>query len=185
VSRPDADAVWAARFPELYAVGSVDYAEVDLTFTIEPASDDDTSRAHVVAVTAGGEVVVCRSVEEWRFLPGGTREPGESVAALVRRELAEEAGCEPLGEPVFLGRHVARSRNRAPYRPHLPHPVASWAYYVVPVMVVGPPTNPDDGEHVVAVRTLPPAEAADWLRPHDPIHADVVLLAVALGLVAG
>ena len=86
---------------------------------------------------------------------------------------------------MFLGRHVARSRNPAPYRPHLPHPVASWAYYVVPVRVVGPPANPDDGEHVVEVRTLPPAEAADWLRPHDPIHADVVLLAVARGLVAG
>ena len=46
-----------------------------------------------MAVTADGEVVVCRSVEEWRFLPGGTREPDEPVRDLVDRELREEAGC--------------------------------------------------------------------------------------------
>ncbi|MCW2794385.1 MAG: hydrolase [Nocardioides sp.] len=48
---------------------------------------------------------------------------------------------------------------------------------------MSPPTNPDDGEHVVEVLTLPPKEAADYLREHDDTHADVVLLAVALGLV--
>ena len=53
---------------------------------------------------------------------------------------------------------------------------------MVPVERVGEPLNPADGEHVVEVLTLPPAEAAAWLGVHDPVHADVVRLAVARGL---
>ena len=134
-------------------------------------------------MTSARDVVVCRSVEGWRFLPGGTREPGESVADLVRRELREEAGYVPVGEPVFLGRYVATSAAAGPYRPHLPHPVCSWGYYVVPVDRLGAPLNPADGEEVVEVQALAPAEAASWLAVHDPVHADVVRLAVARGFV--
>ena len=176
------DAVWASRFPDLYAAATVEYANVDLAFTISPPEVDDVSRAHAVAVTEDGDVVVCRSVEDWRFLPGGTREPDETVPHLVARELREEAGCEPTGALTYLGRYVAASRNPAPYRRHLPHPVASWAFFAVPARLVGEPLNPPDGEQVVEVRTLPPAEAADWLGEHDPVHADVVRLAVARGL---
>ena len=167
----------------LSAETSVRYApHVSLAFTTDEPPDDDVARAHVVAVTSAGDVVVCRSVEEWRFLPGGTREPGETVADLIRRELREEAGYAPTGEPVFLGRYAASSAAAAPYRQHLPHPVSSWAYYVVPVERVGAPLNPADGEHVVEVLALPPAEAAAWLDAHDPVHADVVRLALARGL---
>lgn len=168
----------------LRSLTTVAYADVALAFTEEPPEVDDVSRAHVVAVTAAGEVVVCRSVEEWRFLPGGTREPGETVPGLVARELREEAGCEVTGDLVFLGRYVATSRAPAPYRPHLPHPVASWAYYAVPVRVTGAPLNPPDGETVVEVLSLPPDEAAAWLRVHDPVHADVVVLAGHRGLLS-
>ena len=83
---------------------------------------------------------------------------------------------------MFVGRYVATSAAAAPYRPHLPHPVCSWAYYVVPVQRVGEPLNPADGEEVVEVLTLPPVEAAAWLAEHDPVHADVVRLAVARGM---
>jgi 8-oxo-dGTP diphosphatase len=168
----------------LSAESAVTYApSVSLAFTTEEPPTDDVARAHVVAVTSAGDVVVCRSVEGWRFLPGGTREPGESVADLVRRELREEAGYVPVGEPVFLGRYVATSAAAGPYRPHLPHPVCSWGYYVVPVDRLGAPLNPADGEEVVEVRALAPAEAASWLAVHDPVHADVVRLAVARGFV--
>lgn len=173
-----------APIDRLAAITSVAYANVDLTFAVDTPEVDDVSRAHVVAVTSDGEVVVCRSVEEWRFLPGGTREPDETVRGLIARELLEEAGCAPSGEPVFLCRYVATSRSPAPYRPHLPHPVASWGFYVVPVELVGEPLNPPDGESVVEVLALPAPEASAWLREHDPVHADVVVLAAERGLLS-
>ena len=83
---------------------------------------------------------------------------------------------------MFVGRYVASSAAAEPYRPHLSHPVCSWGYYVVPVQRVGTPLNPADGEEVVEVLTLPPVEAAAWLAEHDPVHADVVRLAVARGM---
>lgn len=178
------DSGWATRFPDLFAETHVGYANARVSFTTEPAESDDTNRLHVVAVTGAGEVVVCRSAEEWRFLPGGTREPGESVAALAARELLEEAGCALISEPRFLARHVAVTVNAQPFRPHLAHPTSSWSYAIARVEVRSQPTNPTDGEHVVEVLSLPAREAADWLRVHDDTHADVVLLAEAMGLIA-
>jgi len=60
--------------------------------------------------------------------------------------------------------------------------VAAWAYAVARVEQTGPPTVPEGGEQVVEVVTLAPAEAAGWLRVVHAEHADVVLLADAMGL---
>ena len=176
---------WAARFPALFAPRFESYANAELEFRLEAPPDRDVTRLHVVALDPDGRVVVCRSVEEWRFLPGGRREEGESLADLVRRELREEAGCEVVGEPgpVFAHRR-ATSRNPEPHRPHFPHPVSAWGYAVARVELTGPPTLPPDGEEVVEVRVLPPPEAAAWLQPHDEEHADIVRLAAAMGLLS-
>jgi len=174
---------WAALFPELFRPRYERYANADLEFRVGDPADDEVTRAHVVAVDPDGLVVVCRSMEEWRFLPGGRREPGETLAELCRRELREEAGCAVLGDPgpVFAYQR-ATSRNRTPYRAHFSHPVSAWAYVVAQVEVSGPPTNPEDGERVVEVRQMPAHAAAAWLRVHDSEHADVLLLAEAMGL---
>ena len=142
------------------------------------------ARLHIVGVDPDGLVVVCRSVEGWRFLPGGRREKGETLAEVCRRELREEAGCTVLGapDPVFAYQR-AISRNPEPYHPHFKHPVSAWAYTVARVEVTGPPTNPPDGERVVEVRSLPPSEAAAGLAVWDDVeHAHVVQLAEAMGL---
>ena len=160
-----------------------DYANADLEFRLGAPPDERVSRLHLVALDPDGLVVVCRSVEEWRFLPGGRREEGETLAQTARRELREEAGCELIGG---LGRVFAYQRatsyNPEPHYPHFPHPVSAWAYAVARVELTGPPTTPEGGESVVEVRRLPAPEAADWLRVHDEEHADVVLLADAMGL---
>jgi 8-oxo-dGTP diphosphatase len=173
---------WSGRFPALFAPLYIDYANADVTFTTEAPPDELVARIHCVAVVPDGGVIVCRSVQEWRFLPGGTREPGETVARAVTRELLEEAGARVTGEVRVFASQVAQSRNPGPYRPHLPHPLSYWAFAITTAEVVQQPTNPPDGEQVVEVLTLPAPEAAAWLAEHDPVSADVLRLAEAMNL---
>jgi 8-oxo-dGTP diphosphatase len=174
---------WAAAFPALFANRYVDYADCQLGFTTEPVPDDLVARLHLVARTPQGQLIVCRSIEGWRFLPGGTREEHETLVELAHRELMEEAGARITGSVDMFAAHVADSLRGAPYRPHLPHPRAYWGYAVAEAEVISPPTNPRDGEHVVEVLTLPATVAADYLEDRDPLHADVVRLARAMALI--
>jgi len=73
-------------FPELFRDGYVDYADCRIRYTTEDVPEELVSRIHLVAVTAEEKIVVCRSEQGWRFLPGGTREPGESLYELACRE---------------------------------------------------------------------------------------------------
>ena len=114
--------VWAQRYPGLFEPSSVDDANVHLSFTLDTDEVDAISRLHLIALTAEDEVLVCASAEGWRFLPGGTREPGENLRQLAARELVEEAGAELAGDFDLFGAHVAISGNAEPYRPHLPQP---------------------------------------------------------------
>ena len=176
------DAGWAARFPSLWGLDFQPYANADLTFRLGVPDDDLVTRPHLVAQVADGRVVVCRSEQGWRFLPGGRREVGESLTDLAGRELREEAGCELRGEIEVFAHQAVHSRNPSPHHPHFPHPSSAWALAAAQVERIGPPTNPPDGERVVEVRTLPVTEAAAWLREHEDEPADVLLLADALGL---
>jgi 8-oxo-dGTP diphosphatase len=176
---------WASRFPDLFRNRFEEFADADLEFHLGAPRDELVTRLHLVAVDAADRVVVCRSVEEWRFLPGGRREQGESLPRTAERELLEEAGCVVVGQPgAVFAYQLARSHRAEPHHAHFPHPVSAWAYAVARVEVTGRPTNPQDGESVVEVRRMPVGEAADWLRIHDPEHADVVLLAAAMGLLS-
>ncbi|WP_168207321.1 NUDIX hydrolase [Microlunatus elymi] len=173
---------WTARFPGLFARGYVDYANADVDFFVGEPPDELIARIHCIATDSAGRVIVCRSEQEWRFLPGGTREPDEPIAETVARELLEEAGAKVTGEPVIFAAQVATSRNEGPYRPHMPHPLSYWAFALTTADLIHPPTNPADGEHVVEVLALPVDEAVRWLAVHDQTAADVVRLAAAMGL---
>jgi 8-oxo-dGTP diphosphatase len=176
------DGDWPVRFPGLFREQYADYAGARLRFTTTAVPQELVSRLHLVAVTPAAEVIVCRIEEGWRFLPGGTREPGESLTDLARRELMEEAGARLESPPRYFAAHIADSLRPEPYRPHLPHPRAYWAYAVAQAQVIADPVNPPDGEQVVEVRTLAPDLAAGFIAEHDPVHADVLRLAVAMGL---
>jgi 8-oxo-dGTP diphosphatase len=177
------DERWAAAFPALFAAGYVDYAHCLLGFTTEPVPDELVARLHLVASTGPGHLIVCRSIQGWRFLPGGTREEGETLLELAGRELMEEAGARITGGVELFASHIADSLRDGPHRPHLPHPRAYWGYGLARAEIVQRPTNPSDGEHVVEVLTLPPAEAAAYLAEFDPLQADVVRLAGAMALI--
>lgn len=180
--RPDGKE-WAERFPALFAPAWVAYADSEVRFAAGPPPDDLVSRLHVVGRSRGG-VVVCGSDLGWRFLPGGTREPGETLEGLVDRELREEAGARRTGPLCWVGAHHAHCKSPAPYRSHLPHPDSYWAYAVTDMEIEGPPTNPVDGEQVVEVQVLPVSEAAAYLAGEaGSIQPHVLLLAEAMGLV--
>ena len=46
------------------------------------------------------------------YLPGGGVDPGETVAAAARREVAEETGVVPLDEPRLVGLYLNRRVSR-------------------------------------------------------------------------
>lgn len=179
---PDSDD-WSTRLPRLFAESYVAYEQARTIYLPVVPPEAFVSRLHLVAVTAASQVVVCRSVQGWRFLPGGTREPGESLRDLAGRELREEAGAELLSDLTYFSAHQVDSDRALPYRPHLPHPRAYWAYAAARVEIVGPPSNPPDGECVVEVLALPTSAAPAYLDEEDPVHADVVCHPEGLGLV--
>lgn len=172
---------WQERFPALFTEEFDEVVGADVQFGIGEPPAELMSRIHVVGRCDGG-VVVCRNDLGHRFLPGGTREPGETVEQTVDRELLEEAGATRTSALSWFGAHRADSRREQPWRPHLPHPRAYWPYAATDVVLDSEPTNPPDGEQVVEVLVLPPDAAADYVAVHDWIHADLIRLAAAMGL---
>lgn len=180
VSHADA-ADLATRFPRLFAPQRWEWGNLDTQFSLDLPPEDLVSNVHVLARTDGG-LVLCRNDLGWRFLPGGTREPDETVEETARRELLEEAGARLDGPLRWIGASRADHHSPEPYRPHLPFPVSYWLCAVAEVSLVAAPSNPPDGEQVVEVLTLPPAEAADWLGEYDVPMAELVRLASELAL---
>jgi 8-oxo-dGTP diphosphatase len=181
VSHDDTDAL-ARRFPRLFAPERWEWGNLDTQFSLDLPPDELVSNVHLLART-GGELVVCRNDKGWRFLPGGTREPDEPIEQTARRELREEAGARLDGPLRWIGAHRGDHNSPGPYRPHLPYPVSYWLYATADVTLDGMPTNPPDGEQVLEVLALPPAQAADWLAEYDVQMGELVRLAAELGYV--
>lgn len=97
----------------------------------------------------------------------------------------EEAGAEPTSESDFFFSHIATSRRDRPYLPHVPHPVIWWTYALCSARVTGLPTSPDGEEQITAVHQMQVPDAITWLAEDetDPVHSEVLRLAVVLGLI--
>ncbi|MFE7564332.1 NUDIX domain-containing protein [Kitasatospora sp. NPDC057500] len=171
----------AALFPALHAPQYWAWGRYDAQFSTVLPPDELVTNIHLVGFTDGGRVVLCRDDRDHWFLPGGTRENGESVDSCLVRELREEAGARLLGEPVWLGAHRCVTDDPVPYRPWQPHPEKAWLWGWAEVTVDSVPTNPDDGEQVVEVRAAEPAEARRLLlNGHDAWWGELIGLAVEL-----
>lgn len=136
---------------------------------------------HVVGFV-GDQVLLCRhdASEVW-FLPGGTREPGESVDHSLARELREEAGARLTGPFHRLGAHVGiADAGTHPYRSHLPHPKKAWLWGWAETELVGSPTNPSDGEQVGEVRVVDLPQAVRFAVTDNAWSGELIELAAEL-----
>jgi 8-oxo-dGTP diphosphatase len=149
---------------------------MDATFAAEPPADELVTNIHVVGFS-GGQIVLCRAERERWFLPGGTREEGETIRDCVARELREEAGARLAGPLRWVGAHRCVSDRAVPYRPWQPHPLKAWLWCTADVVIDSAPTCPADGEQVVEVRAVDPAEAQRLLSAGSGWYAELIELA--------
>jgi 8-oxo-dGTP diphosphatase len=177
---------WAAEYPELFtpssfAWGGLGDHRLEIEFTLEEPPDALVANVKVIGRTSTG-IVVCGTDQGWRMLPGGTREPGETIAETASRELYEEAGGVITGPLTWVGAFRVDALKTEPYRPHLPYPISYWLYVAVDVELRARPTNPADGENVTSVVTLPATDAIEYLAGFDdgPLTS-ILRLAVDMG----
>lgn len=158
-----------------------EWAQVDVEFTTAIPKPELIQSVHLVgfATPEADQVILCREAGSPWFLPGGTREPDESVQACIERELREEAGAV-ITEPVtWIGAHLGLGYLSRPYRPHLPHPRKAWLWGAAVVDLAHPPTNPSDAEQVSEVRAVPYDEALKLLADNAPWYPEIIQLARA------
>ncbi|GAA5007586.1 NUDIX hydrolase [Actinopolymorpha pittospori] len=165
----------AERFPLLHTPQRWEWGGLDARFSTTLPPEPLVQSIHVVGFV-GTEIAVCRAKRDW-FLPGGTREPGETVLQTVDREIAEEAGARRVGPLHWIGAHYCLDDGPEPYRPHLPHPEKAWLWCVTDVVVDATPSNPPDGEQVEEVRVVPLPEARTLLRDNEEWYPELLDLA--------
>lgn len=165
-----------ARYPLLFSgVRETLWGDARMRFVFEPEPPTPELVGNVRCACFCDDRVLVIETEEFGLsaFPGGVLEPGEDWHQALERELMEEAGARPLNYEV-VGRLHFWSSLDAPYRPHLPHPefeqVVGWA----DVDVVGEPTNPADGEHVLSVALVLPSRAISLMQERDPWEADLL-----------
>jgi 8-oxo-dGTP diphosphatase len=168
------------RFPALHRPDRWEWAAITMRFSTQVPDEKLVASTHVVAFI-DDLVLLCRDAREdvW-FLPGGTREPGESVPESLARELLEEAGARLLDDFHPIGAHVGRTEAAQPYRPHLPHPDQAWLWGWADAVVIGPPTNLDGGEAIAEVDALPVLQAAERVTSDTAWAGELILLAAEL-----
>lgn len=111
--------------------------------TPDPPPKDLVTSARAIVVR-GGEVLVCRNVDSVHALPGGRREPDETLEETLRREIAEETGWR-IAAPRPLG--VVHLRHLLPKPPDYPYPYPDflWAIFRADADVADPELRVPDG----------------------------------------
>ena len=163
------------RYPSLTSMQEATWGSTTMRFTFELEPPEAQLVSNVRCACFSGDRMLLIDTEEFGLsaFPGGLLEPGEAWRDALERELLEETGARPISVEV-VGRLHFWSGFDAPYRPHLPHPEFHQVVTYAEVVLVGAPTNPPGGEHVLAVELVPVDEAIDRLRVTDPFEAELL-----------
>jgi 8-oxo-dGTP diphosphatase len=169
----------AANYPALAGDRYWPWGQQHVEFRLIVAIPEELVAAvHLVAFDGDRVVLAQIDGRSWE-LPGGTREPGESIEETARRELREEAGAE-LERFTPFGGWFCRSDEAAPHRDHLPHPEYSHVVALADVRRGSEPVAAVGAERITAVAALTPEDAVVHLLESDVQGtADLVRLACA------
>ncbi len=152
----------AANYPRLFSETDWGVARVRFQLGLKGVPRRRIACVNIAARIDGQWIAVQFQDGRWT-MPGGTREPGESLTAAARRELMEEAGC-CLRQPRFFGAWRCESTMPRPHQAHVPHPIFYRAVALAEGRLVSPPTNPPGAEQIAQVAALPLCEAEAVLR---------------------
>jgi len=151
-----------SEYPDLFRTLDWKVVIADFEFGDRLPPDDMIANVNIVP-RVGDDWLMIRFESGVWWVPGGTREPGESLDETMRRELLEEAGAELL-DMRYIGAWRCRSTQPAPHRPHVPHPIFFRAVALGEVRVVGEPAVPPGGELISEVAVVPLEEAVERFR---------------------
>jgi 8-oxo-dGTP diphosphatase len=164
-----------ARYPLLASFQEVNWGTTSMRFRFDTEPPDPSLISNVRCAAFVGDRIVLIDTEEFGLVcfPGGTLEEGEHWGGALERELLEETGTRPLSVEV-VGRIRFWSGAEEPYRPYLPFPEFHQIVTVADVVVVGAPTNPPGGEHVLSVELIEAVEALERVRIKDAFDAELL-----------
>jgi ADP-ribose pyrophosphatase YjhB (NUDIX family) len=150
-----------------------DTTRIRYEFALERADPALISNVRCAAFVDHRVVLIDTEESGLSALPGGMLEQGEPWQSALERELLEETGTRPLSVEI-VGRIRLWSDADGPVRPYLPFPEVHQVVTYAEVEVVGPPTNPVDGEHVLSVQLEPVSRAIEQLRDTNPFEAQLL-----------
>lgn len=157
MDKHSSQAVKPEDFPALFAP-TVWFGHSDVQFELCAAPPERPLISNINIVPYSGEHWLILRLANSPEIPGGTSEPDEHYETTLQRELLEEAGAKLLNyQPV--GAFRCYSHAEKPYRPHLPFPLAYRFVVMGEVEIIGQPTNPPDGEQILAVELVALATA--------------------------
>jgi 8-oxo-dGTP diphosphatase len=144
------------RFPRLASTQYATWANTRMRLLFEPLPPDENLIGNVRFAGFSGDQILLIDTEDFgpSTFPGGVLEPEESWMEALERELLEEAGGRASSIHV-VGRIRVWSGADGPYRPHLPFPELHQVVTHGDVDLVGTPTNPPGGEHVLWAGFVP------------------------------